>query len=811
MKDQKHIILSLTDIVRTLRREMLTLLLGAGLCGGLAFAFLALKSVHFTAKGVYNGHISQKEAPLLKALEFLGIEENAFSQDPRSLMKSYSVLEGVVKTLGLQATLTERQWGRRIKEIGYTLKSAWAYRTLKEAQPTSRILDPSISVPPSPIIPDEKVSLSCMHVDYISETPLALKIQFIDTQSFRVCGLKKTLGVGKLGTPFIWEGGAFTLTGKGKKGKKMALHLIPLEPAVASLKRNFCVVKDKENNALFELSYTHRDRQLASQIVNEVMEQFHRYMLEESKKKIKRQLLYLKQRQHEVLEQLDSLLQKQKAYLTSDIESGNIITLQRELDFYSQQQSNKREELLRTSSEMLSLGHVVFPGVFDSCDDMLEFLRASQEEAIPHALSIDSVRSLIAQHQQQLEAMRLDKEVYAFCLQKLAEPYFDCSSLCKILKEEFLHARFEKMHSLHHHLVDAKNWTEKERGQRREELETEKRYLVQHIHHLQEGAVLQENIFKERIAALQHNLLYLLFQSYEQASHALNDLNKQAAHFPQKWLNEQQIEIHTKLYSEMMEAISKMVEAKNIGYHLDYMMSSPLQKAFPPLLPNHPHLLRGFFLCGAGGFLLGVCVLLLYQAWVGPTASYENLTAINKQVFAKEDIPRFGMALAQSSRVIVLASKKESALVHHLSRWMGKRGEKILVLDVDRLALPEKFEESDRLAYLSSEQFKSFLESQKKLYARIFLVSQQAASSFIIGLLASLADRIVYGVTDEYLSDIKELPDNSLYYIQEARIEKRTLNSLQPILDKMLKNLSAKSFSFSSWKDVLKRFPLRKI
>jgi len=803
-------ILSLTDCVRALKKMHIPMLLSAILCGCCVFVYLILKPVHFTAHGVFNAHISQTEAPFLKALEFIGKEDAGFSIDYRALLQSYPVLEGIVQTLGLQATLTEKKFGVRLLEMYYTLKTARAHRTLKEGLPPSRILDPSVSIASASIVPDEHPMLNCEHVDYHSDTTGTLKIHFLDAHTFRVRESKKVLGVGHLDTPFIWTEGQFTLTGKGKKGKKISLHLIPFEPAVASLKKKLKVVKSKENNALIEISYIHRDRRLAAQIVNEAMEQLQKYVGEEGKKKIKKQLLYLQQRQEEAMEQLDSVLRTQMAHFESDIVTGNILTLRKELDFMSSQQSRKWEERLKLKSEMNSLAHILSSQSFVD-DQLLEFLRCSKDQAALQTLTIESARSLIAHHQQQLEGMRLDNEAYDFCLKRLSEPNFDCSSLSKILKEDFLKKRFENMHALHHHLVDTKNWTGKEREQLKEELEIEKRSLVQHIHHLQEGTALQENVLKERISTLQHNLLYLLFQSYEEAEQALNDLNRQAAHFPEKWLNEQKIEISTKITTDMMESISKMMEAKNVGYHMDYLMAAPLEKAFPPLFPDDPHLFLGFVLGASGSFLLGIFVLCLHRAWIGPSASYENLISQGKKVIPREEsIPNLALALGQAGRVVLIASKQEIPLAFPLSSWMEKRGERVLLFDVNAHPLPEGFSESDRMAYLTSERFMKHLVSLKDSYDRILLLLKHPASKLETKWLVSYADAVVYGVTDETLSELSDLPETTYFYAPEIFVESMTLKALQPRLEKLLKRLSEKHFSSSSAKNVWERFPQEK-
>jgi len=773
------IFISLTDIVHVIKKKRLLLYLSGFFFASAAFLYLVSKPICFTANGIFNGNLPIVSTPLVKALEFLGKEENTlFSSEQRSLLSSTPVLEGVIRALHLQATLTEKQIGRRCSTIWYNLKTAKTYRHLQKQKVPSQILSGDVYTPFHLVIPDIKQPVTCSAIDFSSETALSLKIFFLDAKTFQVYLGKKKLGVGTLDIPFTFSEGSFTLSGKSKKGKAMGLHLIPLNVATESLKKSLRITKNKDNNFLIDISSTHQNRHLAAQIVNEVMEQIQSYLVVEGKKKIKKQMHYLQQRQEETMEYLDDILQKQKANLESDLNSGIIVTLEKELEYMVEQQAQKKEELLQIHSEMEYLSQIVQPFA-DPVEKSAKNIRS--------ALTVEAARDLICEHQHQLDLIYLNCGKYAYCLSKLSECEFDSSSLCHILSDPSLSDRFAIMRNLHHRLIDEKNWTGKEREQLKEELETEKQFLVQYIHHLKEGTELHEKILNERILSLQQDLLYLLSDLYRQTESTLNDLRNQAAHFPQKWLNDQKIEIHTKLYTDMMESIAKMVEAKNIGYHIDYLMSNSFQKAIPPVLPNNPKLLSNTFLGGAAGVLVAFLGLSMYQVWIGPSASFENLSAQGRNIIPRhESIKRLGLVISQGGKLVLLTSQEKSMLSLPLMDWLAKRGEKVFLIDLSGHQLPDFMEEGE--AFLTSIRFQQFLHSLKETYDRTIIISKRAPQSVETQILCSYADSIVYSVVHERLSDCQTLPRQTWFFIQDEKEKMLSLGAITPLLTKLLKD-----------------------
>ena len=813
---KNEIFLSLTDMARAIKKGKILFYLACLLCGNAAFLYFLTRPIKFVSEGIFKGQTAQTEAPLFKALEFLSAENSYFtSDDSRVFLRCRPVLEEVVSTLNLQASIDQRVLSKKLREVWYTLKITNAYRRLKKQKPLSSLQSSDVYVPHKLFIPDASAAFTCSHVCFLSETATSLKIHFLDEKTFSVFKGRKEVNKGHLERPFIWSEGSFILAGKGKKGKTLSLNLIPMEQAVNSLKKRLKVTKDKENSKLIHVSFTHRDRHLAAAIVNETMEQYQNYLKGEGKKKITKQLAYLHQRQEETMASLDAVLQKHKSYLESSLSANTMISLENELQFMAQKQCEKKQIMLEISSEMEHLSLLVWKDRPMNFSELIRYLHSIKKDQNLQALTVESARNLIHQRQHELDLFCLENARYDYCLCKLSDSVFDSSSLAKTLDDNSLKGRFEKIHSIHRQLIDEENWSEKEKDQLKAELETEKLFLIQHIGHLKEGATLQTHVLQSRIKTLQLNLLFLLLDRFGQTEHSLDMLNAQAAHFPQKWFAEQKIELSTKLSVDMMESITKMIEVKNIGYNLDYLMATPLSQATAAVIPENPHLFLGtLFGSTVGCFIvfLGIC---LYQIWLGPTASSANLMSLGRPLLPEKDcVPHLGLTL--KGGVVLISSKTRPTLFLLLAEWLIKRGESIFTIDLNSSQpfkeRPPFTDASETQAFLASVAFQEYLCGLKKQYDRTLILYNGQPQNFELCALILNSDLLVYGITNERLAALEKLPDETLFFIQEESKPLLSLSEIQPLVAHLLKGFKQMKTAsyFSSAKKALQRFLLKK-
>lgn len=783
MKKKQAIEFSLTDLVRDFKEWRVVILLSGAFFALLSFFYLLLQPLHFTSHGVFKGQSENTPSSLTKFLEAFDQKTSYVSSDePLVYLKCYPVMENVVRSVSLQASLEENslKWLKRCKEIWYTLQVEKRYRHLKK-------LDHNVPLPTRLMVPDLAQPVQCASVDFPEEIARSLKIRFLDATHYKVFNGKKEIGEGTLDLPFYWEHGSFELTGKGKKGKRYRLTFIPMEQAVQNLANSIQLKRDKYSSSLTHIKYTHRDRHLAAKVVNQTMRAFQNYLQAEGERKINKQLHYLHQRQEETFQDLEQSMETHKQYLESHLDAGQMMTLQHEIEFLANKQAEKRHELLQLELEMGRIFQTITEQEAPPFHELLTQLRSEKKEKI-HTLTLASANSLVSQHQHSLDQIDLDLQRYDNCLEKLAAPDFDSSSLSKILTDPSLQSRFEKIHTLHRNLIDEKNWSLNERNALSEELETEKKFLIRHIHDLKKGAFLHAEVLKTRIHALQEILLSLYLEQYEWVEKALSDLAQQASHFPEKWLKEQKITLNTKMYTEMIESITKIIEAKNIGYHLDHLAATPLKKATPSPLPHHPHLLLGTLVGGVCGLLLSSLALYVRCIWLGPAASIENLLSEGRHVDMSGDplttLTRFFM-LKRS--ILLLTSKQKIPFVEPLKRELHERGECAVLIDTSQ-------------DVVSFERIEELREENQS----ILLVSQQDPHSLLTKELQALADTTVYFITDERWSEIEQLPEKTLFIVEPHPMKKMTLAEIRPLLARLLRQMRSSSSSF------LERFPLRR-
>ena len=79
--------------------------------------------------------------------------------------------------------------------------------------------------------------------------------------------------------------------------------------------------------------------------------------------------------------------------------------------------------------------------------------------------------------------------------------------------------------------------------------------------------------------------MFLLLERYHQEEKSLGSLTQHLKNFPEKWMHEQKMGLTTQLYKEIMESITKMIEAKNLGYNLDGLLSQTVKPAFRLFCP----------------------------------------------------------------------------------------------------------------------------------------------------------------------------------------------------------------------------------
>ncbi|NGX55485.1 MAG: hypothetical protein KR126chlam2_01120 [Chlamydiae bacterium] len=797
----EEFIISLSDLWTAIKRGKKKILIAALLVGALFFYRQIHRPINFTAEGMFKG--GEKKTPSSLIATLLGGSGESFSSedDPKTFLHSYPVLARVVDRLHLQGCLVEaKKPPSRFKNIWDTVRAESIHKIYGAIKrPSSPILSGNVAIPDTLPFPDQKHSVQCQDIRYDQETFTNVSIKFQDEQRFTVSGNQgKILGQGELSAPFVWERGSFTLEKLEERrlsGSLFHLSLIPLEPATKSLEDNLSITSDKKNASLYKISYTHRDRQLATSIVNAVMQEYSNYQHDQGENIISKQLQYLATRQQQTTEELDKIINQHKLSLEKTIGEGGFVTLESELGFIAKTQVEYQSQLAHLTSMMQGLSSKIYDGNFPK---LIEKIREENNQT-SEVFTIQAAEAMLASYQSDLDKIDFEKEYLNFSLSKLAEPTFDVATLTKSDTNPTVAKLFAIVHDLQLKLIDEKNWSTTERGNLRAEIELQKKFLIQHFENLKAGAEVQKNVLQQKIHSLKQNALVLLYNEYEIIEHQLRDLAERATHFPEKKFSEQKIALNTKMQNDVFESITKMIESKNISFNLEYNNSYPLAMAIPPTLPNHPRI-RFFTLIGACIGAFGAFgALLLLQAAKGPSASLKNLRGMGYHVsglFSAKNNACLKEAtyFLSKNQTLLISSQHVSSLSSQLAARLAKRKDRVCVIQLAKSAsksglvdyllgkrddlpwqknvLPWGKGEEFKEELLGTQRFQDLLDSLKQEYDYILLENAAHPLSVETSQLAAYADAALYLVTKEQLSDVSGLPEKTTFLLKDSLPEK---------------------------------------
>ncbi|OGN55680.1 MAG: hypothetical protein A2796_00695 [Chlamydiae bacterium RIFCSPHIGHO2_01_FULL_44_39] len=277
-----------------------------------AFLFFANNGVRYQAKALFKEDVEKKTSGnLFNEIMFQG----RFPDQTKaiSFMKSNEVLRPLVEKLGLQ--IHSSSSSGCIQNAVSNFRDSWRAERGKSIED----LDPFLFE----------------NVHYSSEKAGFFTLFFTNEKEFSVFDetQKKRLEIGVIGSPVCLEGFQFTVKKIPKKAKYNVFYPFFVTHWIheAGAIRSCVTIKDNiENSSLIDLSFMHRDRYLAVQIVNELMNQYQEYLRREYGYVEKEQLAYLEGKQNQIFAKMDELLTQHCLYMTKNIEENGFFGLDEE-------------------------------------------------------------------------------------------------------------------------------------------------------------------------------------------------------------------------------------------------------------------------------------------------------------------------------------------------------------------------------------------------------------------------------------------------------------------------------------------------
>lgn len=390
-KDSHELKFAFTDFLALLKAKkkivLTCIFLGAVLC----ILFAITRPVNYIVKASFRDK-GKTQASFGNPLSELFFNQNGLQEsEAASTMKSRSLISIAIKKMHLQGQVQENK--PRYNDITRAFENILAeYAYWKELR--------------KPILTDTKERFSLSDIQYDGEVTLAYEANFLDDDTFELLDAEKNaIARGRAGVPVKTDRVTFTLNiapgDPVEPSKTLTLSFLPMAQVATDYASLLQIDPDKEDKTLLKLQFRHRDRALASQFLNTLMESFQEHLSGEHELTSDAQLHYLQKRQKEVGAELQKQMEEHVKKVSEEMAQSGFTSLQHAMDFFSQNLAQNQEKLQEIELETRRLK------AFDV--DRLVHLDSTSRRSDP---------ALINQMVNELRALKQESEALEIALQK---------------------------------------------------------------------------------------------------------------------------------------------------------------------------------------------------------------------------------------------------------------------------------------------------------------------------------------------------------------------------------------------------------
>lgn len=340
-------IYTLKDVFGVWKRSW-KIILGGTLAFSAFGTYWALSSpIQYTAEASFCEKNHARGGVTSSSLTALLLSQGSDSNDSSavSAMKSRTMIENLIKLEGLQAVVTPENSRRSFLSLFKDNIVVEYARFMNDKFPS---------------LPEPVNSITVKNINYDRETPLSLKIEFLNETSFFLKDGKKEIK-GNLDVPVMHEEISFTLKKLNEEPlatKSFNLNFYPLSHTASDISKLITITTDKDDKSLLRIRYRHANRQTAVKFVNTLMALYQEHIDNEHKKMMSTQISYLQKRQNEVFDALQGKMQHYVDTLSEDFSSLGFIDTQRAMEFLAANQHAIKSKQLAMDMEIKRLESV---------------------------------------------------------------------------------------------------------------------------------------------------------------------------------------------------------------------------------------------------------------------------------------------------------------------------------------------------------------------------------------------------------------------------------------------------------------------
>lgn len=206
-------------------------------------------------------------------------------------------------------------------------------------------------------------------------------------------------------------------------------------------------------------------------------------------------------------------------------------------------------------------------------------------------LNLRTAQELLAEYTRQRDNLQAQVRELVFLREQLFYPDFEMSSLGGVFNDSITADIIQKASALSLQIKDDSNRSDREQARLQDSLKTQKNFLSQYLFQTIELKKLRSKLLSDKICSLSQTTASLLRYEKKLLTEKLQELNLKMGDLPEKWHRESLLMLKKELGAMMLQGISQLAEAKNLGQHTFQASSKPLDLASPPTRINPPKMI----------------------------------------------------------------------------------------------------------------------------------------------------------------------------------------------------------------------------
>ena len=617
------------DDISRLLRKIRSKILFAAICGAISCLIIAAsRSPEYIVEATFKEGVEQSTPDsFMKDMFLNGLKASQQSQSI-SVMKSTQVLQPVIEKYGLQARLRQNilirwlgnLWGQCLAEWGILIESVDSFSFAK--------------------------------VHYTGERIKEIQLRFSDPTHFRVLDRAKILTAGVVGSVVNFGDGSFVCeyTPKNLKlNESYPIEFTPLPLVLESLRSDLSIRQQKISKSIYEMRLLSRDRHQGALVLNEIMESHRSYLKRDHDETAEDQIAYLEKKQTLLFREIGQLFDAHSVYLANLIKNEGFVGLTQEIGGYLKPHDELKSKVFSLNLELDRLDRKLpvtdAIGVLSASEKIrslesqksllpacCDYLASTElPNVVEDELDLETSQKILSETLNRLDQSKATIQLLGTLSVEVLSDRCDPSSMAPFLNDRLSQQMMEASSQWLLKLKDKNNHSHSEIVRANTELVLQKKMLFEHLQQLSQVEAIHLESLRQKKEALQQVVLRCmdreigaLKQQIEKSVAAkkqelrqerdlleakMSHLREAAKQLPERWKQENWLELKLDLGKKMMTMLTQMVESKTVERHLHAIESKPLDAAVAPIFAKSPHL---FLIAALGAFFSAFFTLLLY-------------------------------------------------------------------------------------------------------------------------------------------------------------------------------------------------------